>query len=110
MTVSQRVRTLVYERDGGVCVHCGLPFMLTIQHRANRGMGGSKSRDHPANLITMCATSNTRLEADAEFADVGRRNGWKLSSWEDPTTQPVRYPDGLFYTLTNEGTKERVNG
>ena len=96
MSISARVRQLVYERDGNACVACGVAHGLTIQHRKNRGMGGSKLLDSPANLVTMCAVENMLLESNADFADRGRRNGWKLWSYLDPLRCPVLYPDGLF--------------
>lgn len=96
MSISARVRQLVYERDGNACVACGVSHGLTIQHRKNRGMGGSKLLDTPANLVTMCAVENMLLESNADFADRGRRNGWKLWSYLDPLCCPVLYPDGWF--------------
>lgn len=81
-------RRQVFARDG-YCLHCGLTEGLTIQHRMNRQAGGSKLRDHPANLIALCALSNGLLESDAAFAQTGIAHGWKLKSWMDPYTTPV---------------------
>lgn len=108
MSVTPKARDLVYQRDGDKCAHCGNTFGLTIQHRANRGMGGSKLRDGPENLLTLCWQSNTRLESDSAFADLGRAMGWKLRSWQDPTEVPVRYYDGNTYTLTDRFTRHIV--
>lgn len=112
MSVPARVRRLVFDRDGERCVHCGTTEGLTIQHRANRGMGGSKTLDGPENLIAMCALANFRLEQDSAFADLGRIYGWKIRRSEDPTAIPVLYPDGNHYSLTTRGTriKENTNG
>lgn len=87
MTISQKARATVKERDGFRCAaegpSCTRFTELTMQHRANRGMGGSKLRDGFSNLITLCNRCNTLLEQDAAFAELGRQRGWKLASWED---------------------------
>lgn len=105
MSVPAKTRRLVFERDGHECVHCGTNYGLTIQHRANRGAGGSKLLDGPENLVVMCAWSNQRLESHAAFADLGRIYGWKLYRWQNPSEVPVLYPDGDHYTLTSRGTR-----
>lgn len=77
------------------CVHCGsLDATLIPHHRANRGMGGSKERDTPSNILLLCAEANTRLESDWRFASFGRKMGWKVSTFGDPKLQPV-YHAGL---------------
>lgn len=86
MTVTTDRRRRVYERDGGKCVVGGWACSggLTVQHRANRGMGGSLMRDGYENLLTMCNHHNVLLEQSAAFAQTGRDCGWKLEQWEDP--------------------------
>lgn len=86
--MNDRLRKLVYARDGEACWHCGATDGLSIQHRANKGMGGSKNRDRLDNLLTFCLEGNQRMESDANFANVARDNGWKLSSWT-PYSSPV---------------------
>lgn len=109
MTVPARTRKLVYQRDNHECVHCGATDGLTLQHRAGRGMGGSKLLDGPENLITMCATANYRLESDAEFSRLGITNGWKLRRHQNPETEPVLYaPAGAFFMLNPRGTRTRL--
>jgi hypothetical protein len=56
------------DRDG-VCPHClKSDDTLVPQHRAGRGMGGSRSLDRPSNIIVLCSEANFLLEANAEFA------------------------------------------
>ena len=105
MSVPASTRRLVFQRDGDECVHCGTTEGLTLQHRINRGLGGSKLRDGAANLLVLCGLSNQRLESSSAFADLGRVMGWKLRSWEDPETVPVRYASGDFYYLNDRGTR-----
>ena len=105
MTVPAKTRRLVFDRDGEQCVHCGTTEGLTIQHRANRGMGGSKLLDTASYLVVMCAEANQRLESSAAFADLGRTLGWKIRRSEDPESVPVRYASGDFYYLNDRGTR-----
>jgi len=68
------------------CLHCGTDTTLVPNHRANRGMGGSKVRDVPSNIVVLCAAFNGLIEADEQAAEFARLRGWKLYSWEDPST------------------------
>lgn len=89
--VSTTARRATYQRDGQSCAACGRRTQLTIQHRRNRQMGGSRERNNPANLLTLCHFHNDALESDPEFATLGRARGWKLEEGDDPTTSPVFY-------------------
>lgn len=54
----QTLRSLVYERDGGVCFVCGKPTpweYYELGHLHDRCAGGS---DHPENVVVMCITCN----------------------------------------------------
>ena len=78
------------ERDGRrACWHCGTAEGLTVQHRANRGHGGSRSAESPANGIVLCWQANTELESIASAATWARYNGWKVSRHVDPATVRV---------------------
>lgn len=106
MNVTPKTRKTVLERDGGMCMHCGTMYGLTIQHRRNRGMGGDKAgkRNNLANLITLCNESNTLLEADAVFAARGIRNGWKLRTGFTDVDTPVLHKGvGQWWLLNNDG-------
>jgi hypothetical protein len=76
------------DRDGG-CLHCGEVETAVPHHRLNRGMGGSKARDVPSNIIALCASVNGLLESSALWARIGRDNGWKLVSGDSPASKPV---------------------
>lgn len=52
-------------------------------------MGGSKLRDHPANIVAMCSIFNGLIESDEAAASMARLYGWKLRPWEDPTQTPL---------------------
>lgn len=71
------------------CLHCGAVDALSPNHRANRGMGGSKLRDTPSNLVVLCSLFNGLIESDAVAAALAQRFGWKLSSWDNPLEVPV---------------------
>lgn len=87
------------KRDGH-CWHCGADEGLVPHHRKNRGMGGSKVRDVPSNIIVMCAEFNQRMESDSWAAQEAREKGWKLESWQDPYKEPcVDDTDGFEWYL-----------
>lgn len=76
------------QRDYG-CLHCGETEAIAPNHRANRGMGGSKIRDVPSNVILLCSFYNGLIESHAAAAEEARIYGWKLATWQDPLTEPV---------------------
>jgi hypothetical protein len=72
------------------CYHCGISDdTLVPNHRANRGMGGSKTREKPSNVVVMCSVMNGLIESSSGLAEQAKWFGWKLESWEDPLTSPV---------------------
>lgn len=79
------------DRDGG-CIHCGELEAVAPHHRRNRGMGGSKQRDVPSNIVVLCSVLNGKLESDAAWATRARKWGWKLGNGDDPLEVPVWYP------------------
>lgn len=72
-----------------VCGCTGREDTFVPQHRAGRGMGGSRMLDRPSNIIVMCSELNGLIESDASTAQQARANGWKLNRWQDPTLVPV---------------------
>ena len=77
------------DRDGH-CPHCGrTDDTLVPNHRANRGVGGFKAGDKPANIVVLCSRANGLIEADAQEAETARRFGWKISRYDDPANVPV---------------------
>jgi hypothetical protein len=87
--MNKKIVKLLRERDADTCWHCGSDDALTVQHRKNRGMGGSKLLDVPSNLILLCWWSNTEMEASRIKAEIALRQGWKVSNWADPKEIPV---------------------
>jgi predicted molibdopterin-dependent oxidoreductase YjgC len=83
--VNVKTREALIKRDLGVCWHCG-SSEVTVQHRGNRGMGGSKLKDNPANLILLCWFVNFEMEASDKKARIAELYGWKISKWADATT------------------------
>lgn len=100
MTPKQFAKFL--ERDGG-CLHCGETQAVSPNHRANRGMGGSKVRDVPSNIIVLCSEMNNAIEQNAHLATIARSKGWKLWNWQDPATTPVYDTQkGQWFTLDDK--------
>jgi len=70
MAVSKRTKLAVLARDNYVCVIAGLNCVgvaTVVDHRANRGSGGSTVLDAPENLIACCPLCNGGKE-DADGA------------------------------------------
>jgi hypothetical protein len=111
-----KVRQLIFERDGGDCLaahvfgFCG--GGLTIQHRVGRGMGGSAQYDSPSHLITLCATHNELQTASAEFARICQARGWSIPRWaveRIPAKDiPVQYPGRGWFLLSDDGTVQAI--
>ena len=102
------VRKKVWERDKGICWHCGTTEDLVIHHRINRGMGGSKLLDRGCNLILLCAEYNFRIEADLTAARQARKLGIKVSRHTDVLYAPVRDAIGQWYLLDDFYKKHEV--
>lgn len=96
------------DRDG-YCLHCGETEAIAPNHRANRGMGGSKLRDVPSNLVVLCSIFNGLIESDSRAASLANRYGWKLSSWDSPLEVPVYDArTGTWYLLGNDFSRKVV--
>ena len=104
--MNRREFARLLERDQS-CVHCGsVTDTLIPHHRANRGMGGSKVRDTPSNIVLLCAEANNRLESDWRFASYGRKMGWKVSTHLNPAEVPVFHAGfGEFWVLLDDWSK-----
>jgi hypothetical protein len=89
-------------RDWG-CLHCSDLETAVPHHRLNRGMGGSKERDRPSNIITLCSFYNGLIESDSFAAERAREMGWKLRNGQNPATIPVWVPRVSSWVLLDDG-------
>ena len=108
MAISDRTRRIVMDRDKGKCLHCGVTENLQIQHRRNKGIGGSKLLDGFQNLIVVCAAYNYAMEADADVARDAREFGHKLQSWRDITDPVFDQSELTWYKLTEDGDRVKT--
>ena len=108
---SERIKMIIWNRDGGICWHCGTD-RTTIHHRSNRGSGGDRTKekvkDRPSNLLTICPEYNFLMESDINAIRNAREKGWKLRMGELPPFTPVYRYDGSWWWLTDHGTMFRV--
>ena len=95
------------DRDKG-CLHCGEREAVSPQHRANRGMGGSKQRDVPSNIIVLCSFMNGAIESNPRLQTLARTYGWKLSSWDDPIEASVYDTQTGKWFLLDDGFSRNV--
>lgn len=114
---TKNTRREVAIRDDGACVKCGVtvvdPITMTpfrqysIQHRAARGMGGSRDPKINAspNLLMLCGTGVTECHGDVEqHREQGRRHGFSIASREDPELVPVlNWTQGAAFLSASSG-------
>lgn len=105
-----KLQTAVLQRDGYRCAWCGrYDLALEVHHRAGKGMGGSRTLDHLANLISLCGWGNHtgchgRAHTDRAAAEDA---GMTVPRGVDPTGIPVGYIDGLWL-LDDDGERRAV--
>ncbi|SDN73324.1 HNH endonuclease [Allokutzneria albata] len=89
--VAEALRRLVFARDEGQCQLCGTGCTpLTLQHRAPRGMGGSRHRNTAENLIVLCGDGTTGCHGRVEHnRDWARARGFLVPMGIDPADWPV---------------------
>ena len=109
MTISKAYRKKIFDRDEGVCWHCGKEDDLTIHHRQNRGMGGSKLLDRYSNLILMCVEYNFLMEADLDVVREALERGLKVRRHQPALFVPLRRFDGSEWLLDDFGKKHEVD-
>jgi 5-methylcytosine-specific restriction endonuclease McrA len=106
MAIPKKLRNLILARDPH-CYHCGQTEELTVHHRKNRGMGGSKLLDTPDNLMAVCSRYNGEMESHPVVAQQARSWGHKLPVWES-TGWPVFDVAGGWWFLLEDGSRVRV--
>lgn len=109
--MNQKTFQKFLDRDQGRCLHCGRDDdALAPNHRKNRGMGGSKERDVPSNVVVLCSQFNGLIESSASAAAEALKNGWKLYSGQDPLVTPVfDVNDGTWYLLDDKFKRFRAH-
>jgi hypothetical protein len=107
-----KTRLLVWERDNGLCVACGLFLTAgvwwSMQHRQRRGVGGNLA----ANLILLCGSATSRgchRAAEDRSAETERLGYWIKANTKlliDPADVPVFYAlESCWYLLDNNGVR-----
>lgn len=119
MVISKKVMADLKERDKGFCL-MALPGCLgegdVPHHRANRGSGGSRTLDHPANLVLVCALCNGAAEdapALVRLDLIERGLRVEKAATNQATLQraidtPVTYLDGERYWLVDATTRRHI--
>ena len=84
-------------RDGGICAMTGSHKQCTgradvVNHRLNRGAGGSKLRNGLSNGCAICHTCNGLIESDSRLAEIARARGVKLREGDTPADTPIWSP------------------
>lgn len=66
-----KLRDIIFDRADNRCERCGAPILrsrgdYSIQHRRNRGMGGSRRQVNPALGVLLCGSATTRCHGYIE--------------------------------------------
>jgi 5-methylcytosine-specific restriction endonuclease McrA len=109
MALSKAMREKVLKRDNNQCWHCGEVEAISIQHRRNRQMGGSKLLDRLDNLIVLCSAMNSLIESDSNAANTAIDMGWKLASWKDFAAPIFNANTGEWFVLDLAGNIKKVD-
>lgn len=106
-TLPRELRDEVLARDEGRCVCGGDPirgYDYSIQHRAARGMGGSKHANRPSNLILLCGSATTGCHGWVEANPAAaRRLGFRVPAGTDPASWPLLWRGEHVRHLTDDG-------
>lgn len=108
MTISAMLRKKILKRDNNQCWHCAEIEAISLQHRRNRQMGGSKTLDRADNLIVLCSAMNALIESDANAAAEARDFGWKLASWDSFEMPVFNRNERKWYQLDINGNMTEV--
>ena len=108
---TKQVRDLVTRRDRGRCVRCGATGPCDIQHRINRGMGGTSDPafNQPQNLILLCRACHEWVHANPRHA---YKHGYSCHRYDHPEDVPILYWTPLLTQrrrLLPDGTLEEVD-
>ena len=111
--VTNRIRQIVYQRDGFRCVACGTTNEITFQHRAATGMGGRGKKAPPLNAsdgLTLCLHDNQDAEAGGQYRALAmgwkiRRNRGLITSHEIPYFD---YTERVYFLPTVDGMRSRI--
>lgn len=113
MTLPRHLFNKISERDGGFCLMALAGCMgegNVLHHRANRGAGGSRLLDHPANLVLVCSLCNGAAEdahaiTRSDLIERGLRvnkAATNAATLERVLRTPVVYLDGSTWLLESE--------
>lgn len=76
---------------------------LVPQHRANRGMGGSRRANTLSNTVLLESQINSLIESDPVWQAEAVRRGIKVSKFVDPRMVPVVHAVHGLVFLTDTG-------
>lgn len=110
LQIPQRVRELVYTRDGHDCARCArsiVNYPSSIHHRFPRRMGGTTDLriNDPRNLVRICGSGVSGCHGWVESHRAQARDeGWLLPSLDDLTVPLLTVWGGLIRLLA-DGTR-----
>ena len=107
----RKAREIVRGRSSGVCEGCNAAPTTEMHHRLYKSRGG---HDTVSNFLHLCGGesglpggNHSGCHGIAHTA-AGEGRGWSVRSGYDPAVVPVLFPDGSWWRLLEDGTKELV--
>jgi hypothetical protein len=106
---SSQQRAAILYRELGACSMLGTSKDCrgraeVANHRAGRGIGGSREANTLENGCPLCNPCNLLIEQDAVLAEVARRLGVKVSRHVDPASVPIWSPYYGQWVVYAEGS------
>ena len=106
---TKKVCGLVDVRDDHLCVRCGASLYGVEGSRHHRKLRSQGGKNDTENLILLCGSGTTGCHGFVHANPAASRaSGWIVRSGFDPATVPVLFPDGSWWRLLEDGTKELV--
>jgi len=113
---SKELKRQVVLRDQRVCQICGAELEavgLDVHHVNPRQMGGSPSKNHPGNLITVCRTCHNKIEAGklkiTRWAPSDKDNGLCVQENRDGEYVDVPKEKLYFYQLPQQALVDEAH-
>jgi hypothetical protein len=100
----------ITDRDGHVSFWTGDDVPELVPQHRQGGMGGSKRKHRPSNVVWLESLLNGHIESDPELQAEAVRRGIKVSQHADPEKVPIMSADGSWWLLTDDGEKTPYAG
>lgn len=112
---SVATRVVIWDRDSGSCVRCGVSLLSkrgSYQHRRARGSGGSRAWDTGSvqNGCLLCGDGTTGCHGYVEqHPSEALVDGYRVPQGSDPSLVPMRVHGHGWVLLRADGAYEQLD-